>query len=461
MNEKNKLSNVRDVIQADNELLDNISGLIEENASESLLNILSDVHSADIAEIINRMPIDEGTYIFNLLDNETASEVITEIDEEVREKILKKIDNKKLTEIVDELDSDDATDLLSELPDIVAEHVLTNIDKEYSEDVKELLKYPEDSAGGIMNSDFVSIGHEATIEDAINEVRKNSDEIDHIFQIYVLKPDDELIGVVLLKTLLIHTLNTRITDVMEDDLIYVTVDMDQEHVANVIEKYDLVALPVVNEKKQMLGRITVDDIIDVIQEEASEDIQKMAGLSEEEETSFSAFRVSQIRLPWLLVALTGQLVSAVVLSSFEASLQQIIVASFFIPIVMAMGGSSGMQAAIVVVRGLATGDIWMSQSIGRLFKEFKVAIINSLVCSSILLFVTLLFWATSIKFSIILSISLLVIMINATMIGAIVPFVLNKLNIDPAIATGPFVTTMNDIVGLVIYFTLITHIYLN
>lgn len=460
MNEKEKISNVRDVIQADNELLDNISGLIEENASESILNILADMHSADIAEIINRMRVDDGSYIFNLLDNETAGEVVTEIDEELREKILKNVDTKKLTDIVDELDTDDATDLLSELPDTVAEHVLTNIDKEYSEDVKELLKYPEDTSGGIMNSDFVSIGHEATIEDAINEIRKNSDEIDHIFQIYVLKPDDELIGVVLLKTLLIHPLHTKITDVMEEDLIYVTVDMDQEQVANMMEKYDLVAVPVVNEKKQMLGRITVDDIIDVIQEEASEDIQKMAGLSEEEGTSYSAFRVSRIRLPWLLVALTGQLVSAVVLSSFEASIQQIIIASFFIPIVMAMGGSSGMQAAIVVVRGLATGDIWMSQSFGRLFKEFKVALINSIVCSSILMLVTFFFWASGIKFSFVLSISLLIIMINATMIGAIVPFVLNKLKIDPAIATGPFVTTMNDIIGLVIYFTLITHIYL-
>jgi len=460
MNEKEKISNVRDVIQADNELLDNISGLIEENASESILNILADMHSADIAEIINRMRVDDGSFIFNLLDNETAGEVVTEIDEELREKILQNVDTKKLTDIVDELDTDDATDLLSELPDTVAEHVLTNIDKEYSEDVKELLKYPEDSAGGIMNSDFVSIGHEATIEDAINEIRKYSDEIDHIFQIYVLNPNEELIGVVLLKTLLIHPLHTKITDVMEEDLIYVTVSMDQEQVANIIEKYDLVAVPVVNENKQMLGRITVDDIIDVIQEEASEDIQKMAGLSEEEGTSYSAFRVSRIRLPWLLVAMAGQLISAVVLSSFEASIQQIIIASFFIPIVMAMGGSSGMQAAIVVVRGLATGDIWMSQSIGRLFKEFKVALINSLICSSILMLVTLLFWSTGIKFSIVLSFSLMIIMINATMIGAIVPFVLNKLKIDPAIATGPFVTTMNDIVGLVIYFTLITHIYL-
>ncbi len=456
MSVDNEISNVRTVLQIDNELLNNITNLIEDNAEKSLLNIFADLHPADIAEIINHLSFDNAKYVFSILDTETASEVVTEIDENLRERILKDIDVKTITDIVDELYTDDATDIVSDLPAPVAKQVLKNIDKEDSEDVKELLKYPEDTAGGLMTSNFVSVDSNATIKDAIEEVRKNADEFDHIYHIYVLKENEELLGIVSLKSLLTNPLNKKVKSVIQEDLMFVHPEMDQEEVANIMNKYDLVAIPVVDEHRRMLGRITFDDIQDVIQDEASEDIQKIAGLTEEEEFSDSTFRVSRNRLPWLFVSLAGELLSAVVLASFQASIEQIIIASFFIPIVMAMGGSAGSQSAIVMVQSINAGEIWKNETIKRLLKEFRVAFVNSVVCTAVLLVVTLFIFKVDVSFAYILSFSLFLIMINATMIGALVPVLLKRMNVDPAIATGPFVTTTNDIIGLLIYFSLLT-----
>jgi magnesium transporter len=350
---------------------------------------------------------------------------------------------------------------VAELPEEIAEEVLENLEREDSEDVKELLKYPEDSAGGIMSSDFISINEHATIKDTIEVIRQYSEDIDHIYQVYVLNDSEKLLGTVLLKSLLINPLDRNILSLVEEDLIFVTPDTDQEEVAQMMEKYDLISIPVVDQNRIMLGRITIDDIVDVIHEEAAEDIQKIAGLTEDEEISDSALQISKNRLPWLLVSLAGELISASVLLSFKATIEQLYLAGIFIPIIMVMSSNSGTQSAIVVVRGLATGDIWLGQWIKRIFKEFKVALFNGLISGIILLGATMFFWQSGIKFSLILSISLILIMINATMIGAIVPLILKKLKFDPAISMGPIVSTANDIISLIIYFTLITLFYFN
>jgi len=296
MSEENKITNIRTVLQIDNELIESITTLIKNDAEKSLLNIFADLHPADIAEIINHIDLESAKYSFSILDTETAGEVVTEIDENLREKILKEIDVKTITDIVDELYTDDATDIVSDLPEPVARQVLKNIDQEDSEDVQELLKYPEDSAGGIMTSNFVFVDNNATIKDAISEVRDNAEEFDHIYHIYVLKESEELLGIVSLKSLLTNPLQKKVTDVVQEDLMFVTPEMDQEEVANIMNKYDLVALPVVDDHRRMLGRITFDDIQDVIQDEASEDLQKIAGLTEEEETSDSIFTISKPNL---------------------------------------------------------------------------------------------------------------------------------------------------------------------
>lgn len=457
---KNNLNNekiiVRDVIKIDEELLENISNLINDQDSGRLQKMVVDLHPADIAEIINHLKRDDAEYLFNLLDTETASEVVVEIDENLREKILKKIDTEKITDIVDELETDDATDILSDLPEQVAEHVLEHIDVEDSEDVKELLKYPEDTAGGIMSSDYVYVDENACVSDAIGEVRKNADEFEHIYYIYVLSPNEELKGVVELKSLLIHPLDKKISSVMEEDLIYVTPEIDQEEVANLIKKYDLVSIPVVDEAKKILGRITIDDIVDVIQEEADEDLQKVAGLSEEQESSDSIFRISRIRLPWLIIALFVEMIGVLILARYLDNLNELFIAVFFIPVVMAMGGSTGTQASIVMVKGLGEDEIWFKTSVKKLSKEFFVAILNGLVLGSILFLISTLFFKAHTAEIVLITFSLLIIIIFATMIGAIVPILLKKLNIDPAVATGPFVTTINDVLGLCIYILIIT-----
>ncbi|MBN2572187.1 MAG: magnesium transporter [Ignavibacteriales bacterium] len=447
---------VRDVIQVDREILDNISSLIEIKAEKSLLNIFADLHTADIAEIINRLDTEDAKYAFSILNTEDASEVLLELDENIREKILKDITPDKISDIVDELETDDATDIVSELPEHVADHVLKTMDKEDSIEVKELLKYPEDSAGGIMSSDYVYVLNSATVKDAIKEIRKHADEYEHIYYVYVLTSEDKLIGVTSIKSLLINEPSKKVTSIMDEDLIYVTPEVDQEEVAQIMEKYDLVSIPVVDSDKVMLGRITIDDVVDVIHEEASEDMQRIAGLSEEQEQSDSFFRISRIRLPWLFVGLFGELMNALLLSNYQDMLIKFVIATFFFPVIMAVGGSSGTQAAIVMVRGFSTGDLWISESLKKLAKEFFVALLNGLVLSIVLFGITYYFFSDQLNFIIILSLSFTVVIVFATMIGAIIPIVLKKFGADPAIATGPFVTTLNDIIGLSVYLTFIT-----
>ncbi len=457
-NEEQKYE-VKQIIQVDEELVENISGLIEAEAADNILVLLADLHPADIAEIINGLDLDEAKYLFNLLNTGMASEVVTEIDENLREKILQEIDTQKIATIVDELDTDDATDIVSELPDTIAQEVLDAIDKEDSAEVKQLLKYPEDSAGGIMTSDFVYVNETASIKEAIEEVRKNAEEFEHIYYIYVLRDNDELVGIASLKSLLLNPLDTNVTAIISKDLITVNPEMDQEEVAEIMEKYDLVSIPVINENNIMLGRITIDDVVDVIQEEASEDIQKIAGLSDEQESADSIFHISRIRLPWLIIALVMELVAAIVLSSYESFMREVIIATFFIPVVMAMGGSSGTQAGIVMVRGLGVKELWLKDSLRKLSKEFGVALLNGIACGLFLLIATYIFFPrdeVSLHFAILLSISLLVIIVFSTMVGASIPVLLRKFNTDPAIATGPFVTTTNDILGLLIYLSFIT-----
>jgi magnesium transporter len=455
MEENEEKIEVKDVIQVNGEFLDNISNLVKEKSAHALLNLFADIHSADIAEIINHSNTANAKYLFELLDTETASEVITEIDENLREKILDKIDTEKISDIIDELETDDATDIVSELPDDIAEKVLDKMDAEDSEDVKELLKYDEETAGGIMSSDFVAVEDYETIRAAIREVRNNEENFEQIYHIYVLNNEEVLVGIVSLKSLLTNSLRTKITSVMEEDLIYVTPDVDQEEVANLMKKYDLVAIPVVDENKVMLGRITIDDIVDVIQEEADEDLQKMAGLSEEQESSDSIFRISRIRLPWLLIALVIELFGVFILSKYQYVLEEITIAAFFFPVVMAMGGSSGNQAAIVMVKGLSSSQLWLKESLKKLFKELLVALLNGIVISAVLFAATFYFFPDT-YFLFVLSFSLLIIIVFATMLGASIPIILKNMGVDPAVATGPFVSTMNDIIGLLIYMTLIT-----
>lgn len=438
------------------EIVDNISYLVDVKDEALIRNIIIDLYPADLADILHHLDDEHRDYIFSKLDAETASEVIAELDKVSRDDILEELDEERLSEIVDEMDSDDATDLVSDLPAEIADKILDRIDIQDSDEVKELLSHEEDTAGGIMAKEFVAVNQDSTVDEAIQEIRRKSEEVEDVYNVYAVDKIRKLVGIVSLKDLILSKPDTRISQIMDRDVISVPTRLDQEEVANIAKRYDLVAIPVVDDKGLLVGRITFDDLADVMEEEASEDIQRMAGITDEEvfrETS--PFRIIRVRLPWLLVGFTGELISASILRHFEASMSEIIASAFFIPIIMAMGGNAGIQSSTIMVRGIATGEISIYRIWRRLMRELFVAFINGIICG-ILIMIAIALIFNKINFGIILAIAMLTVIINASFTGAIVPIILKKLNIDPAIATGPFITTSNDVIGLLIYFTLIS-----
>ncbi len=444
---------------ADAELLDDIEELVRTDARAALLNIILDLHSADIASIINELPREEGRFLFEMLPPEEASEVLLDLHENVREDFFEELTAKRLSEIVEELDSDDAVDIVAEMDEEVAEQVLEKLEPEDSAELRELLSYEEDTAGGLMATEFPVVNLSGTVEDAIDAVRHTAEDTPDIYEVYVVDEDGVMRGIVDLKNLLLVKPRTPIADIYDAEVISVRTDVDQEDVANVMRKYDLITLPVVDGENHPVGIITFDDIADVIHEEAQEDIQRMSGIMEDSDTSSSVLDIFRGRLPWLLVGFAGELLAALVLSSFEAQISLVIASAFFIPIIMAMGGNSGIQASSIVVRGLATGELALSRTFRRLSREFFAALLNGGILS-ILLFSVVYFWIGDARFGLTVCLSLLVVITNATLVGATVPVLLDRMNIDPALATGPFITTTNDALGLFIYLGFLTIIYL-
>jgi len=420
-----------------------------------VLNILVGNHPADIAKVIQGLSEENQIYVFGLLDAETAADVLMELDEVTREHLISDIDDDRLTALVDEMASDDATDLVAELPQEIADKVLRSIDKVGSAEVKALLRHEEDTAGGIMAMEFVSVYEDETVEEAIRQIRTKAEEVNQVYNVYVVDAVGKLVGVLPLKKLLLAKGSQKVKDLMNIDVISVPTDMDQEEVANFFRRYDLVSMPVVNKVGKLVGRITVDDVVDVLKEEASEDMQRMAGIADEEEIrETSVFKISFGRLPWLVVGLVGQLAAAIVLAQFEATLEQIVMATFFIPLMMAMGGNCGIQAATIMVRGIALGELDSTVTFRRLGKEVQVSMFNAIVCG-ILLFAIISGFGDP-GFGFVLSLALIAVILNASFIGASIPLVLRKVGVDPAIATGPLITTFNDIIGLFIYLGLVT-----
>jgi magnesium transporter len=437
-------------------VLEDLEYLASEKNSRMILNILVGNHPADVAELLRHLSDENSEYVFGLLDADTASDVLVELDEVSKERLVSELKEERLSELVDEMDSDDATDFVAELPEEVAEKVLESIDEEDSAEVKELLRHEEDTAGGIMALEFVSVSENQTVDEAIREIRSKADEVSEIYNVWVVDAASVLVGVLPLKKLLLARSSERVKDIMNAEVLSVPTEMDQEEVANFFRKYDLVSVPVIDKLGHLVGRITVDDVVDVMEEEASEDIQKMAGLAEEEEIhETSVFKISFGRLPWLLVAFVGQLIAAVILMKFEASLKSITILIFFIPLMMAMGGNAGIQAATIIVRGMALGELNSGGTLKRLRKEVLVSLFNGLVCGTALFAVVAV--VDRPPFAIILSLAMIVVILNASFFGASIPLVLRTVGVDPALATGPLITTFNDIVGLFIYLGLITY----
>lgn len=436
-------------------LIEDVRSLIKEGSKEGVKGLVDRLRPADLADLVEHLGPEERLFVFNLLEPQGAGEVLVEIEPPVQERILMDLDTKAISEIVDELDADDAADLFKDLPEARAKEIIEAVDQETAEDIEKLLTYDEDSAGGIMDLEFVAIRSNATVQDAIEVVRQRKEEVENLYHVWVVDEADRLVGVISLKDLVVEPPDRRIRELMNREVISVHVDEDQEEVIQLAKKYDLVNIPVVDAQQRLVGRITHDDIVDVIEEEADEDIALMAGVIDEEIAEEAPLRISRARLPWLIAGLFGGLLAALVISRFEASLQKILALSFFFPVIMAMGGNTGTQAATVVVRGLATGDISLLNTGRRLWLEMRVAVLNGLVCG-VLLGIIVGAWLSDYALGGIVAISLILIIINSGIIGSAVPLTLKKLNIDPALATGPFVTTSNDILSLLIYLGLVT-----
>jgi magnesium transporter len=436
-------------------LIEDVKSAIKDQDHRSLGSLISEMRPADAADLVEQLNSDERLFLFDILEPEGAGNVLIEIESPVQVRIISDLDNKVITEIVQELDSDDAADLVGDLPAERAKEIIEVLDDEVSQELEKLLPYEADTAGGIMALEFVAVKSRMTIEEAVNSIREKREEVDNIYYLWVVNDAGKLAGVVSLKDLVLESPRTIIADIMNPEVISVNVHRDQEEIYHIVKKYDLVVVPVVDDDNRLVGRITHDDILDVVEEEADEDIAHMAGVIGQEVAEESPLKISRARLPWLIAGLFGGIIAAVVIDQFESSLEKIIALAFFFPVVMAMGGNAGTQAATVAVGGLVTGDIGLMHIGKRLMTEMTVALLNGVICG-VLLGCIVGIWLGDFGLGVVVAISLILIILISGFIGAGVPLVLKRFNVDPALATGPFVTTSNDILSLLIYLGLAT-----
>ena len=450
--------------EVDAGLVDDISNLVAAESQAMVMNMVADLYPVDIASLLHHLSLDHARQLFGWLPAETASDVVPELDDDFRAAVLEVYPTQHISEILDDMESDEVADVLADLPTEIAQDVLVEL--EDSIEVQALLGYPEDTAGGIMGTDFVSVNQEMTVGEVTEEVRRSVDRVDPIFAVYVVDATGLLVGVASLKKLLLSRANVLVNEIMDPNVISVTPEVDQEEVARIIERYDLVAIPVVGTENQLVGRITIDDIVDVIREEAEEDIQKMSGVRNEEMTS-SILQMTRGRLAWLFLGLIGATLSGLVINEFEDELTKAVVLAMFIPVVMAMAGNAGIQSSAVAVQGLASGDLWSTDIAKRLSKELAVALINGVALSVGISLLVLLLGQTGMidtpelgMLVLTVALTLLTVIVLAATVGATVPLVLDRFEIDPALATGPFITTSNDLLGLVVYFLIASALFL-
>lgn len=436
------------------ELITQIENLIQQNNIVELETILHEIHFADIAEIMNDLDTSEAIYLFNLLDSEITAEILLELDEEVRENILRSLSAKEIAEELDELDTDDAADIIAELPQSKKAQVISELeDVEHAKDIVDLLRYDENTAGGIMAKELVKVNENWNVLTCVKEMRHQAENVTRVHSIYVVDDEDRLKGRLSLKDLLTTSTKTQISDIYIKKVDYVRVETKDVEVARIMQKYDLEAIPVVDELDRLVGRVTIDDIIDIIKEEADKDYQLAAGISQDVEADDSILELTKARLPWLVLALFGGFISVKVLSIFEPTMEGHRTILFFTPLIAAMAGNVGVQSSAIVVQGLANnsinGSLW-----NRLLKELSLSLLNGSILAVILILGTHFLLGYEFIIGITVSIALLSVIVVASLIGTFIPIVLDKYGVDPALATGPFITTSNDILGIIIYFSI-------
>ena len=434
---------------------EDILELIEQNKINKLKEDLNRLHSGDIAQIINDLPSEYQASTFRLLNDENASDVLPDLHDELREQILKEIQENRLVKIIDEMETDEATDIISELDEDRSRELLEKIDEEDSEEIKQLLEYDEESAGGLMQTEIIALQKEMKRDEMIEYIRQNYEDVENIHYVFVVDFENKLIGVLEITRLLLAKPDTKAEDIMDKEVVSATVDLDQEKVAHLFRKYDLYILPVVDNESHLLGRITVDDIIDVIDEEASEDAYKMVGLESEDRVFTSPLSSVRKRLPWLTLNLFTALLVSSVVGIFEQTIDRLSFLAVLMPIVAGLGGNSGTQTLTVITRGIALGELTIHNTLKAIFKEISVGIINGILIGSAAMLIAYLLKG-EIMLGVVLGVAMICNMFIAGLIGSSIPVVMKTLKIDPALASSVIITMLTDIGGFASFLGLAT-----
>jgi magnesium transporter len=433
--------------------LESLQIAIEAQDIDFIRESFEGVNVADIASLFEELSFEEAIYVIRTIEKQVASDILIEMEADTLSRVLREMEATEISGYIELMDSDDGADILNLFVEREREEIISHFeDKVKSDQILELLRYDEDTAGGIMAKEYIRANKNWNVVQTINEIRRQAENVDKIFSIYVVNNRQQLMGRVSLKRIVLSSEDTKIEDIYEDEVISVPTYMDQEEVAEIMRKYDLESVPVINSKNKLVGRITVDDILDVIMEEAEEDIQAMTGISDTVDEYDSVFKLSKARLPWLLIGIVGGLLGAGFIGFFEEGLSKVTALAFFIPLITATGGNVGIQSSSLVVQSLANKSIF-DDSLGKRFlKVFLVAILNGIILASFVFGAVVLFYRTEVAFALVVSIALFSVVLLASFMGTITPIVLDKIGINPALASGPFITTANDLLGLAVYF---------
>jgi magnesium transporter len=440
--------------QLTREFIEKIELLIEYNNSQEILIIFNNILAPDIAEVLQTLSFDHSKHLFSLFNEEKSAEILIELDEEIREKFIDNLSSKEIVnDLINNLESDDAVDVIQELTDKKQQEVLSNItNPQQASDIADLLSYDDNSAGALMAKELIKVSETWSILRCVSEMRKQAKNVNSVYTIYVINDNNQLVGTLSLKRILLTHEKTFIEKIYNKQVISVQTNASGEAVANLMNKYDLIVLPVVNDNDELVGRITIDDVVDFIKEEAEKDYQMASGISDNVESFDSILTITKARIPWLIIGMIGGIIGAQIIGIFNVE-QYPTYLVFFIPLIAAMGGNVGVQSSAIIVQALATQNLGLDNWLNRFMKELGVSLLNGLICCILVFFICKLIYPDP-NLPIIVSLSLLTVMVFAALFGTFVPLILNKYRIDPALATGPFITTINDVIGLIIYFSI-------
>ena len=434
------------------EYLEHIRQIIHSDDKEQAIKELEDLHPADIAELYQNLELDEAEYLYRLLDDDTAADVLMELDEDDRLKLISDMPAEEIAKQIDHLDTDDAVDLIQQLDVDEREEILSHIDDvEQAGDIIDLLKYDEDTAGGLMGTEMIVVNENWSMPECIKEMRMQAEEVDEIYYIYVVDNDYKLRGIFPLKKMISHPSVSKIKHVMEIDPVSVKADTPIDDVALDFEKYDLVAMPVVDSIGRLLGQITVDDVMDRVRESSERDYQLASGISPDVDADDSILAQTKARIPWLLIGIVSGILASLILTGFEAQLQAVTALALFIPIIGGTGGNVGVQASAIVVQGLANGSLDVKEFSKQLGKEVLIGLLNATIISGVILVYNIIVYPSDLAVTLSVAVSLFIVVMFASLLGTIVPLTLEKMKINPALATGPFIQISNDLLGLIIY----------